>query len=505
MPARMFQTYALAVMLAGVAVLAAQIHLRTGALPLYPGDGAYLSLALAEGLLSGSHGINPGEVALPDGSPLAPVLLAPLLALGLGEWSPLVLGVLGQGVAVWLLAGALGPAVAGRLASALVGAPFLVQAVDGFALPLAGTMAPWLVAASVAVLVGLARAATGPPPGFLLPAILLVPALRPEGAVLSLAAVVALLCLGRWAVALLALAGLGLLGSASAYALQVLGLPLRPPWFPAPLTALPLALMDQVRFALRTPTGLLLGGLACLLALLALVRPNRARNAVIWPALAGILILTPAGTGAAVALALAGYLLQLRRAAVAPLVLLAVFGWSQLANPLRLPEVAQTTHRLPDQLRRFATEVYPAPVAVTLPGRIAFANAQRVLDLSGRSSAEARGLIAERGPVPDTLRALVAGQAAYAMLPDGALADAIPPEWCRLATLTAPVPGRGAVPGQVAETEGRTAGAAFWLIDPAEEAALREALATFAPDLPQGATLTEAACEPRGEPRAQAP
>lgn len=338
MPARIFQIYALMVMLAGVGVLMA-LHVAPGGLSL----GGQVSLL---------HRAWVAEIARGGAGQAQPSALSALrLALGLGGGQALLLAVAGQGVAVWLLAGALGPAVAGRPASAVVGAPLLVQAVDGFALPLAGMEGAWLVAASVAVLVGLSRAAKGPVPGFLLPAVLLVPALRVEGAALTLAAVIALLSLGHRLPALLAVMGLGLLAAALAVLPPAVGLP---PWPPVLSQTLAGALAGDVEgvlvgvaisviLALRDLPGVLLAVLTGLLALLALVRPNPPRNAVVWTALAGILLpLLCGSTGwfqetAPLALAVAAYLLQLRRPAAAPLALLALFGWSHGASSLWSP------------------------------------------------------------------------------------------------------------------------------------------------------------------------
>ncbi|WP_417627731.1 hypothetical protein [Pararhodobacter aggregans] len=339
MPARIFQIYALMAMLAGVGLLVA---LRLGPDGLrFTGEAPTLQLAQAGEILRGELGQVPDFTAL---------LLVPLL--GLGDWSVLLLAVAGQGVAVWLLAGALGPAVAGRPASAVVGAPLLVQAVNGVASPFAGAEGPLLAAASVAVLVGLARAAKGRAPGFLPLAILTAAALRAEGVALALAAVVALSFLGHRLAALLALAGLGTLGAAVVFVPPALGLPLWLPPHPLP-TALNgdvdgvlVAVAVSVILALRDLPGVLLAVLAALLALLALARPNRARNAVVWTALAGILLPLLSGSSgwfqdaAPLALAITAYLLQLRRPAVAPLALLAVFGWSHgapLAWPPQVP------------------------------------------------------------------------------------------------------------------------------------------------------------------------
>lgn len=360
MPARSFQIYALTVMLAGVGLLVA-LRLEPDGLR-FTGEAPAMQLAMAGGILRGEFAEVPGLPAL---------LLVPLLALG--EWSVLLLAVAGQGAAVWLLAGALSPAVATRPASAVVAPPLLIQAVNGFALPFAGAEGPLLMAASVAVLVGLARAAKGSAPGFLPLAILMAAALRAEGAALALAAVIALFFLGHRRAALLSLAGLGMLGAAAVVVPPVLGLP---SWHPShPLAAALAGGIDGVLVAIAVSAILALGDLpgvqlavlAALLALLALARPNRARNAVVWTALAGILLPLLSGSSgwfqnpAPLALAITAYLLQLRRPAVAPLALLAVFGWSHGA-PLPWPPQALPT------LQPATPGTGPVPGALPLPG-----------------------------------------------------------------------------------------------------------------------------------------
>ena len=498
---RMFQLYTLAVMLAGVAVLAALIVLRTGGLA-YTLDDPYIHLSLAEEILHGNYGINPGEAASPSSSMLYAPLLAPLLAAGAGVWSALALAVLGQGVAVWLMAGALAPAVATRPASALVAAPLLVQAVNGFALPLTGMEHPLHVAASVAILVGLARAATGPAPRWLWFAILLAPAIRFEGYALALAAILTLAFLAHRRLAFASLLGLAALTAGYAWAMHALGLPLVPSsvMVKSPATAAALqadgegalvALAVNAILGLRTLQGMLLAGLSVLLMLLAIVRPNRRRNAVIWPALAAILAHFLLGRFGwfgryevyAVALALTAYLLQLRRPALAPLVLLAVFAWSYAETLTQTPAAAVSLHQQQAQMHRFSAEFFPQPVAVNDLGYVAWDNDTPVLDLWGLGSETARRLTAAQGRTVATLRSLTEGHATYAMIYDIAFQGAIPPEWCRVATLT------------TSRVIAASDTVSFWLIDRAQEAAIRDALSRFAPTLPPGATLTQTACE----------
>lgn len=501
MPARTFQIYALAVMLAGVAALAAMIVLRTGGL-YFTLDDPYIHLALAEQILHGHYGINPGEPASPSSSMLYAPLLAPLLAAGAGVWSALALAVLGQGIATWLLAGALGPAVATRPVSALVAAPLLVQAVNGFALPLTGMEHTLHVAASVAILAGLARAATGPAPRWLWAVILVAPAIRFEGYALALAALVTLAVLGHRRQALGGLLGLAALTAGYAWAMHRLGLPLLPSSVlvksPASAAAMRadgqgalVALAVNAILGLRTLQGMLLAGLTALLILLALVRPNRRRNAVIWPAALAIAAHVLLGRFGwfgryevyAVALALAAYLMQLRRPAVAPLALLAVFAWSYAQTLAQTPAAALSLFQQQAQMHRFSAGFFPWPVAVNDLGYVAFDNDAPVLDLWGLGSETARRLTAAEGRTAATLRSLTAGRATYAMIYDIAFPGAIPPEWCRVATLT------------TSRVIAASDTVSFWLIDRPREAEMRAALDRFAPTLPPGASLTLHPCE----------
>ncbi|MCB1508132.1 MAG: hypothetical protein KDI98_05070, partial [Hyphomicrobiaceae bacterium] len=407
------------------------------------------------------------------------------------------------GGAVWLMAGALSPAGAGRPGSALVAAPLLVQAVNGFALPLTGMEHPLHVAASVAILVGLAQSARdGRAPGWLFAALLLAPAIRFEGYALALAATLALAAMGRWRMALAALVGLLALTAGYVGTMISLDLPLLPSSVMVKSQTAAAAMQADGQGALtalavnailglRTLQGMLLAALAALLALLALVRPNRARNAVVWPALAAIVAHLLVGRFGwfgryevyAVALAITAYLLQLRRPAVAPLALLAVFGWSYAATLSQTPAAAQSIDEQQHQMHRFSAQFFPEPVAVNDLGWVAWRNDTPVLDLWGLGSEQARRLTAEQGRTVETVRSLTAGRATYAMIYDIAFEGAIPPEWCRVATLT------------TSRVIAASDTVSFWLIDRPREGDLRAALDRFAPTLPPGATLRQHPCE----------
>ena len=504
--ARGFQTYALALTLLGIAALCLAITARTGGALIYTLDDPYIHLALAEEILQGNYGINPGEAASPSSSMLYALALAPLLALGLGTLAPLVLAVVGQGVAVWLLAGALAPALTGQRAAALVAGPLLALAINAIGLPLTGMEHPLHVAVSVAVLLGLARAAAGPAPGWLLLAILLAPALRFEGYALALAAITALAFLDHRRMAFLALAGLATLSIGYVLAMQALGLPLLPSSVMVKSAASAAALDADGRSALvavivnairgaQTPQGALTIGTGLVLLALVVWRPDRVSRAVIWPLLAALAahflvgrfgwfaryeVYAVAMTLTALALILPRHLPQAGSVLMLPL---AAFGWTYLPTLEQTPAAAVSIYQQQYQMHRFATGFFPYPVAVNDIGWVSYDNDIAVLDLWGLGSEEARQLTAAEGRTVQTLRQLTDGRAAYAMVYDIAFEGAIPPEWCRIATLT------------TSRVIAASDTVSFYLIDRDLEPEMRVALTDFAPTLPDGAALSVHSCQ----------
>jgi hypothetical protein len=59
----------------------------------YTLDDPYVHLALAQRILAGHYGINPGEPAAPSSSILWPFLIAPAMGTGIGEYLPLLIGI----------------------------------------------------------------------------------------------------------------------------------------------------------------------------------------------------------------------------------------------------------------------------------------------------------------------------------------------------------------------------------------------------------------------------
>lgn len=503
---RVFQGVALAVMLAGVAGLLLVSLRLTGGVLTYTLDDPYIHLALAEQILTGHYGINPGEAASPSSSILYPLLLAPLLAAGLGEAAPLLLGVAGQGAAVWLLAGALAPAFA-RPALALAMAPVAVLAINGFALPLTGMEHPLHIAASLAVVLGLARVARGAAaaPGWLVLAIVLAPALRFEGYALALSATAALGLCGQRRPALLALAGLVLLTGAHVAAMRALGLPVLPSSVMVKSAvsaaavdadsrgALVALIVNAIRGAMTWQGALLLTGGAALAV--AAVR-DRGIRPVALPVLAAVAAHLLVGRFGwfgryevyALAILLAALALAWRGrtpttgVALATGLALALAAAGYVGVTLDTPAAARGIHEQQRQMHRFSV-AFPDPVAVNDLGLVAWNNPAPVLDLWGLGSEEARRLTVAQGRTVATLRHLTEGRATYAMIYDIAFAGAIPPDWCRVATLT------------TSRVSAASDTVSFWLIDRSREAALRAALAAFAPGLPPGAQLTLTDCE----------
>src|SRR5574340_1536985 len=65
---------------------------------IYTLDDAYIHLSLAENILQGHYGVNPGEFSSPSSSILWPFLLAPVSGI---EWAPLVINILAAFATVW--------------------------------------------------------------------------------------------------------------------------------------------------------------------------------------------------------------------------------------------------------------------------------------------------------------------------------------------------------------------------------------------------------------------
>ena len=504
---RGFQSLTVAIAMFGTAVLIALILLRTDGALIYTLDDPYIHLALAQEILRGGYGINPGEAASPSSSILYAPLLAPLLALGFGDWSPLILSWTGMGVALWLLAGATAPLVAGSRIFAILIALVLPLSINGFALPLTGMEHPIHAAATVAVILGIWHSAQGRVPGWLIPAILLTAAIRFEGYGLAIAAILTLLALRQTRAALITLLLLTALTLAYAATMHALGLPPLPSSVmvksqvsaaaaDADALGLMRRLLENPVQALSNRWGLIFAVASINLAALTLAprvtRQTRAVAFMGFSVLAAHLLVGRYGWFGryevyAVAALLCTCLLLLqsfgRGATVLAFVILTYSDPGYLLVTTQTPAAALSIHEQQHQMHRFATRYFPHPVAVNDLGWVAYDNDQRVLDLWGLGSEAARRLTRQSGRTTDTLRQLTAGETTYAMIYDIAFAGAIPSEWCRIATLT------------TSRVIAASDEVAFYLLDTTLEAPMRAALAEFAASLPPGATLTTLNCE----------
>lgn len=516
-----FQVYGIAVAGLGMGFLVSAAMSRTGGPFVYTLDDPYIHLAVAETILGGGYGVNAGEFASPSSSVLYPFLLALLLALGVGTWAPLVIGVPAMLASVWLLCALIwrfgvreDDATSRRFAVIVL--PIVLLAFNAYALPLTGMEHALHVLAVLMTVTGLARLSEGQGGAAILAmGVVLGPLLRFEGAALGLAGLVALLWYGRFTAAAGAVALLSIVFGAYIAAMSAMGLPILPSSVLVK-SSLSASLTDdglgatlrgavvQVFSAFGNTRGLLLAQAGFVLALAAseLVRPAQRRPILVAVALFGIVAHLAAGRYGwfsryeiyAVALAIAALVVAwgpaLRdRALPRPLVragmvlLLLVTAHPYAETTMRTPAASENIAHQQGLMHVFATERFAHPVAVNDLGFVAFGNPSHVLDLWGLGSEEARRARAAPGFGADDLRRLTRGrEVVYAMIYDAWFRGAIPPEWCRIATLTTP------------RVTAAQAQVAFYLIQPEREAEMRAALAAFAKDVPERVDLAILRC-----------
>ncbi|MBD1203894.1 MAG: hypothetical protein H9533_07135 [Rhodobacteraceae bacterium] len=512
---RAFQAYAVAFHLMMMVLLILSALMRTDGVFLYTLDDPYIHLALAESILEGGYGINAGEYASPSSSILYPVLLALGLLIGGGDWTPLALSAPFSLAATWMIAGFVWAVLDRRvsLAAALLLGPAIGFVTNAFALPLTGMEHSIHVFATVLALTGLYRLAVEPGQRGALVAVavgtVLCATIRFEGLALALACLAGLVVLGfrREAAGL----GAGVLLVLGAYAGMMLSLGL--PVFPSSVmtksdiaaqvgdgnaAGLIAGLMAHVWEAVNMRWGVLLalGGIV-LTAAAAAEGPERRGRRVFLLVVAFVLF-------AHVAAGEYGWFGRYEVYAVAALligVLPVVAGWmrapaAQLALPILLLVIAApyfwTTahtaaasaniHQQQFQMRRFAQEVFPQPVAVNDLGLVAYGNGNTVLDLWGLGSEEARRLSANNQWTADRLQEITERRGvSYAMLYPLWFRE-VPELWCPIADL---------VTSQVTSASETVR---FYLIRRELEAEMRAALDRFAADLPGGARLTVRDC-----------
>lgn len=502
-----FQVFAIAIAAVGLALLIFLLYGNTQGQLYYLLDDPYIHLSLAENLLDGHYGINPGENASPSSSILYPFLLAPLLAVGFGDYAPLVLNLIGTLGSTWILGRLLADALAADDGSitpvdAIVVVAALI-AVNTFSLPLVGMEHALHVFASLAILKGLIDL---PEKGVgigLTIGIIAAPLLRFEGFALSGAALFALLLWGYWirsiATGVIIVAALG----AYVATMLSLGLPVLPSSVMVKSTASAAAVgtdmggafsaiignlqealaYRQAKF-LAAGTGILVVGLIVMrphsgIATAALVTvaaacAHLAVGRYDWYSRYEIYIIA---TVLGALLMVWGPVIKGRSQPAALKILLAVglvfTGFSYLQDTRRANAAAFGIYAQQYQMHRFATEFFPKTVAINDLGWISYKNDTHVVDLWGLGSEEVRKLKAEQGIRAEWMDAIVREKGAvYAMIYDFWFERQVPTNWCKIGELTAPsvFAGHDTV--------------SLYLIDLDAEAELTAALAEFSTTVP---------------------
>lgn len=509
-------------------VALAGVLMATGGAVLYTLDDPYIHLALAEELLKGHYGINPGEAASASSSILYPLLLAAGLKLGLGQAAPLAL----------------------NLACTLGLVAVLARYLARLGLPPAGTGLPARLALGLALVLGLnlvGLAFTGlehslhllVTAGALLGLLVFLEEERAEawwlaclvaeplvrfegmGVLAGCLAVVALR--GRWRLAGgVAAAAAGCL-LAYVLAMRALGLPPLPSSVlvksasaasgsSGELLALPLGLLKTVWHNVVTRAGLILvaGALALGSAVVAAPRLVLARGEAgtrAGIALAGFLMLAAhlalGSTGwferyEIYALLAAGMgVVVLARAPLARalgadrpfLAVAAALGAIAVMTPYATATfltgaAARNVYLQQYQMHRFVTEYLRGPVAVNDLGWVAYRNDAYVLDLWGLGSEAARIARAADNRAPDPSAAWLdrlarENGADLAMIYDSWLPRR-PATWVRLGQLN--------LGGRVITSAGDTV--AFYATRPGAAPDLTAKMRAFANTLPAPASLT---------------
>ena len=418
---RLFVAASVASALVFLFFLEAAAFRLTGAFE-YPLDDAYIHLAMAEGLWSGTYGVNPAEMASAASSVLYPVLLPPIISPEFQRFLPLFWNIVGLVLSAWLWAELLLAGGYGRAGLRWIGLFLAVVGPITLQMPAVaflGMEHALHAAASLAILLAVVRHLQGQTPWALLFAgILFAPLLRYEGVGLALAAAGVLFVTGRRLPALAAVViALLPLGLFSAY-LVLHGLdPL-----PNSVMAKQIAATDsslnpaaQRLVAFRVNIGTAGGALVLafvlgswlLMAVGTRLRQSPLRWLVGFVVLAGLGHLLFGQVGwlnryehyVLVVLA-AGFLVLLANSGIekkfpAILTMLAI---ASLVAPgmVYMREVVlgfrfnpRAIHLQQGQMARFAQEYWRAPVAVNDIGRLSWNNPNYVLDLWGLASAEA--------------------------------------------------------------------------------------------------------------------
>lgn len=381
----------------------------------YTLDDPYIHLALAKNLRHLHYGLNAGEVASPASSILWPFLLAPFAGTAIGEYMPLLFNALAAGglalVVLALLRTLTDGAALRKPIPTAVGVVALLLFTNVFTSVFTGMEHVAQIAATAAVATGLVVVRREQRiPWWLIAGLVVGPALRYEGIVVTAAATVVLFVWGQRRVAVLsALAGATPVVAFTAWLLSQGLSPVpssvlvkststgRIDEFATTLTDFPrvplLALLvgvltaDALWRGLRNTTALHGFALAVLIA--------QAANAD-WGSLSRYL---PYAFFAA--LPVLGYLYRERVIALyasdrtgprlaALGVVLAISGWTFANFTFQTPRAAQNIYLQQAQMGRFVQDYWQRPVAVNDLGAVGLRSNHYVLDLWGLGNQTAR-------------------------------------------------------------------------------------------------------------------
>jgi hypothetical protein len=490
------------------AELAAILALNHGML-VYSLDDAYIHLALAARIWTGTYGINVHEVSAPASSILWPFLLAPFSALPMRAYIlvPCVLNILAASFTLKLLVAEVRRAVAQSPAQSLG----VVAAVFAAGLVVAANLIPIVFTGmehslqqllAVTIVAGLiAEGRTGRAPRTLWIALVLIPLVRYDSLALAVPALLYFLWRGHWRGSLLATIAIGAVcGAFSAFLLSH-GLKILPASVMAKSEVMrasgaPVALLFNVYVNLLSDTqgnvmlaGLVLTaaawfdnrrpaaerGLALALTgalavefLLGKFGSYYRYEAYIWTAMLVALIHLYRGTLARVLAPDAALAPQLALVGV-----LAAASLSYLFTLASTPFASNNIYDQQYQMHRFVSDYYHEPVAVNDLGWVSFQNPSYVLDLAGLASQEALAARLNE-PNSDWMRRLsVEHGVRLAMIYDGWF-PSHPTGWVRVGTLKF-----HQIRVTAAESE-----VAFYATDLGAVPSIRAALADFQQTLP---------------------